>query len=140
MEQEERIHFAADDEEVLLADASGDEVAVLPDEVKQVLAVCRKVSLVPFPGFGEPRLVFRFEVLNPEEYKGVQLCLYARCARRWKNHPPPSSKLFKLLYIAQGGVPKGRITSKLFRGRMFRCAIGKTAGNAPYSIITEILP
>lgn len=115
---------------------TGDCPPLLP--CSEVEAVCKNVRLVRYGPFGQ-RLVFEFEVFFPEEFARSKLSMFVRKDPKWI-HPPIGSKLFKVIAVAVGSLPKRRaITKSLFVDKLFRCRI-KTVGEgaAAYSTVDTI--
>lgn len=116
---------------------TGDCASLLP--CKEVQAICTDVNRAFY--FGQPKLAFKFTVVEPEKYSGEKLEMFVRNAEKWHGHPPRSSKLHKAAAIALGGPPrKQRITKSVFVGKEFRCRLKRVGeGTAAYSIVEELL-
>ncbi len=128
------------DQEIEICGAP-DTAPVLPKEVKSVEAVCRGIEIVTFRMFKQTKFIWTFEVLEPADFRNVELKMYARRSDGWKGgRPPKGAKLWKIVQVATGGVrKKGRlITSRDFVGKRFRCQLGHSKGAYPYSVITAI--
>ena len=124
------VNFRSDDE-VLFEAGSGPS---LLGEIKSVVAVCTAMKRAVY--FRQPKLVFTFTVVEPDQYAGQKLEMFAHA--KWKGQPPVSSKLFKIAAVALGRLPqKGdRITKNLFLRKVFRCKLGISGqGAAAYSVV-----
>ena len=64
----------------------GDTPPLLQDTVKEVDALCTEVQLISYRGTNDARLVFAFQVVDPERYSGKKLQMFARHAG-WKTLP-----------------------------------------------------
>jgi len=102
-------------------------------------AGCKDVNRAVY--FGQPKLAFKFTVVEPEIHAGEKLEMFVHNAEKWHGHPPRSSKLHKVAAIALGGPPrKQRITKSVFVGKVFRCRLQKVGeGAAAYSVVKELL-
>lgn len=108
----------------------------------EVDAICIKVELTTFRPYRQGKLVFHLKVLEPAEFEGTLLQLYARLAPQWQGKPPIASKLWKIAAAATGGnLKRGqKITKSLFLRKIFRCRL-KVVGEAGarYSTVDTIL-
>ena len=121
------------DDEVLFEAVAGQS---LLRGVGTVVAVCTHVRRATY--FRQPKMVFTFTVIEPDQYGGQKLEMFAHNAAKWKGRPPVSSKLFKIAAIALGRLSqKGdRITENLFLRKVFQCKLGTSGkGAAAYSIV-----
>src|SRR5687767_4708097 len=100
---------------------TGDCPPVLP--VPEVDAACTKVTLKHFGPYGQQKLVFDFAVVAPDAYKNSVLQMFVRFKPGWK-HPPVGSKLFKVIAVAVGELPRRRrVTKSLFSDKIYRCRL-----------------
>ncbi len=112
--------------------------ALLP--VAQAECVCKDVRKVQFRQYGL-RLIFTFEIMEPQEFAGTVLQMFCRIKPAWKR-PPVSSKLFQTVAVAcpNGLGRRQRITKKLFVGCLYGCALREVAHDGVrYTVIERIL-
>lgn len=84
--------------------------------------IFRKIEMMEFQRWKDPKLVFTGRVIRPDQYSGMQIQMFVRC-KAWEILPA-SSKLFKISKIA--GCTRG-FTKNKFLGSIFRCQL-KVAG------------
>ena len=128
--------MAGESEEALFV--AGESAPFIPGD--RVMAICRKIEQRSYRQFGE-RLVFTFEVIEPTDYQGTKLEMFARINPKWKM-VPSSSKLFRSGCVAMGKrILKGqRVTKSMFTGKVFLCKLKKSGdGPTAFSIIEELL-
>jgi len=116
----------------------GDSPPLLPDTIKEVDALCTEVQLISYRGTNDARLVFAFQVVEPEQYSGQKLQMFARYAG-WKTLPV-RSKLWKLATVATGGQlkRKQKVTTRLFVGKIFRCRV-RPDKNGHYTVVDTLI-
>jgi len=106
---------------------------------EEVQAICQDVKRALY--FGQPKLAFKFTVVEPEKHAGEKLEMFVHNAKKWHGHPPRSSKLHKVAAIALGGPPRRqRLTKSVFVGKIFRCRLKSVGqGAAAYSVVENLL-
>jgi len=116
----------------------GDSPPLFPDTIKEVDALCTEVQLISYRGTNDARLVFTFQVIDPESCSGAKLQMFARYAG-WKTLPV-RSKLWKLATVATGGQlkRKQKVTKSLFVGRIFRCRV-RPDKNGHYTVVDTLI-
>ena len=116
----------------------GDSPPLLPENIKQVDALCTEVQTIAYRGTNDARLVFAFQVIEPELHSGMKLQMFARHAG-WKTLPV-RSKLWKLATVATNGQlrRKQKVTKSLFVGKIFRCRVRQDK-NGHYTVIDTLI-
>ena len=116
------------------------EVPALVD-CEEVQAVCTNVHRHYFNLWQSERIVFDFEVIDPEVHAKTKLQMFCRWDRKWKS-PPKNSRIFRTAWIALGGLrPRQRIHKGLFVGKVFRCRLrlASPKDGPAYSVVDMIL-
>ncbi len=134
---DEKDVLSVEDDDIL--GVVGDNPPILPPLVKEVVALCKTISLKSYRGIWGHRYVFTMQVVKPDQFMGVKLVMYAPWREEWKTLPV-KSKLWKLARRATGGPFKGRpkITKSLFVGKLFRCLV-RLDENGDYTVIDTII-
>ncbi len=116
----------------------GDSPPLLQDTIKEVDALCTEVQLIAYRGTNDARIVFTFQVIEPERCSGTKLQMFARYAG-WKTLPV-RSKLWKLATVATGGQlkRKQKVTKSLFVGKIFRCRV-RPDKNGHYTVVDTLI-
>jgi hypothetical protein len=110
--------------------------------IDRVDAICRSMDGPIFwKLYKKWGYVLTFSVVEPSQYMGAKLRMFARWDKSWNGRLPRSSKLYKCACVAVGRrIDRGhRITKSLFLNQIFRCDV-TSAGNGPaaYSKIDMI--
>jgi len=105
-------------------------------------AYCRWAKHYRDPGFKRWTCLIRFDVLSDDLMRVLaRVPLWLNLGGRDKPHAGRRRKYFKEWVRANGGPPgrQDRLSPRVFTGRMARIQIGETEGDAPYSVVREIL-
>ena len=135
MDKPEHLQLVSEEGDVL--GIIGDNPPLLPTTVKEIDGFCKKVQSIHYRGTKDARLVFTFQVVEPEKYFGISLQMYVRNAG-WKTLPV-RSKLWKIARVANGQLKRNqRVTKSLFIGKVFRCSV-RPDKNGHYTVVDTIV-
>lgn len=105
-------------------------------------AYCRWAKHYRDPGFKRWTCLLRFDVLSDDLLRVLaRVPFWMNLGDRDKPRAGRRRRYFKEWVRANGEPPtrRDRLSPKLFIGRMARVEIGDTKGDAPYSVVREIL-
>ena len=130
-----------DDRVLVIADSSPGPLLL----VKECIAYCKKIEgPKEFSLYGKRKLIFHFEVIEPNEHAGVVLRSFVTCEEAWlKAYVPRSSTLYRYISCALGREPKqrDRITKTLWKGHVFKCKVkdSRTKDGKLHSVIEGLI-
>jgi hypothetical protein len=105
-------------------------------------AYCRWAKHYRDPGFKRWTCLLRFDVLSDDLIRVVaRVPFWMNLGEREKPHAGRRKRYFREWVRANGEPParSDRLSPKVFTARMTRIEIGDTKGDAPYSVVREIL-
>ncbi len=108
----------------------------------EYLAYCRAARVYRDPGFRRWVCLLRWEVLDGSSHKVIaRLPMWFALGKDAEPHAGRRSLYWREWVRAAGASPTraDRLAPTVFRRRMARVSVRNTAGDAPYSVVAEIL-
>jgi hypothetical protein len=105
-------------------------------------AFCRWAKHYRDPGFKRWTCLLRFDVFSDDLMRVMaRVPFWMNLGAREKPHAGRRKRYFKEWVRANGESParQDRLSPKVFVGRMARIEVGDTKGDAPYSVVREIV-